>query len=173
MFEVAWLYHPPSKFKSACDWHYQILLRWSLLFARYPPTLSSPDLRIHPVLSVAVSRPKTNFVSALTSFALTWFWMKVIASCMNWTAACLCTPMVNMPMTAEGRVSYRQKVEPDLFSISKEIDSSLHMWNSVLYWILPKPGWWRKLQNIKPRGSVNVVVRITDPGWFRSTASLS
>lgn len=66
--------------------------------------------------------------------------MNVIASCIKLTAACLCAPIVNIPMTAEGRVSYRQKVEPDLFSMSKEIDSSLHMWNNVLYWILPKPG---------------------------------
>ena len=58
---------------------------------------------------------------------LTWFWMKVRASCMNWTEARLCTPIVSMPMTADCSVSYKQNVEPCLFSMSKLIDSSLHM----------------------------------------------
>lgn len=79
--------------------------------------------------------------------------MKVRASCMNWTVARLCTPIVSMPMTADGSVSYKQKVEPYLFSMSKLIDSSLHMWKSVLYWMRPKPGWCKKLQNMNPRSS--------------------
>jgi len=31
--------------------------------------------------------------------------MKVIASCMNYIAERLCTPIVNMPITADGKVS--------------------------------------------------------------------
>ena len=61
--------------------------------------------------------------------------------------------MVSMPITPLAKQSYRQKVEPDLLSISKEIDSKRHMWKNVLYWIWARPGWFRKLQNMKLRGS--------------------
>ena len=72
---------------------------------------------------------------------------------MNLTVDFLCTPIVNMPITPLARQSYRQKVDPDLLSISNEIDSSLHIWKNVLYYMLASPEWFKKLQNIKPLGS--------------------
>jgi len=72
---------------------------------------------------------------------------------MNLETALLCTPIVSIPSTPLARQSKRQKVEPERLSISKEIDSRRHMWKNVLYWMLARPGWCKKLQNIKLRGS--------------------
>ena len=82
-----------------------------------------------------------------------WFWMKFRASIMNLTVARRCTPIVSMPMTPLARQSYRQKVEPVLDSISNEIDSKRHIWKNVLYCIYANPEWFKKWQNMKPRGS--------------------
>jgi len=59
--------------------------------------------------------------------------MKFNASIINLTVALRCTPIVSIPITPLARQSYKQKVDPDLLSISNEIDSSLHMWKNVLY----------------------------------------
>ena len=58
--------------------------------------------------------------------------MNSIAEFMKPTAARLWTPIVSIPKTADYKTSKRQKVLPDLLSISNEIYSFLHMWNSVL-----------------------------------------
>lgn len=65
--------------------------------------------------------------------------MKFKALFMNLTDAFFSTPIVSIPMTPEPRESYRQKVEPVLLSMSKEIYSRRHIWKNVLYWICAKP----------------------------------
>jgi len=60
-------------------------------------------------------------------------------------------------MTPDCRESKRQNVDPALFSISNDIDSNRHMWKKVLYWIVERPGWWRKEQYMKFLGSVETL----------------
>ena len=62
--------------------------------------------------------------------------------------------MVSMPITPDWRESKRQKVEPERFSMSKLMDSRRHMWKKVLYWIVDRPGWCKKLQYMKVLGSL-------------------
>jgi hypothetical protein len=46
---------------------------------------------------------------------------------MKFTATFLCTPIVSIAITPLYKQSYSTKVDPLLFSISNEIDSSLHI----------------------------------------------
>lgn len=72
-----------------------------------------------------------------------------------------------MPMTPDYRESKRQNVEPERFSISKEMDSRRHMWKKVLYWIVERPGWCKKLQYMKFLGSEVTLFEI----WFICSSS--
>lgn len=71
--------------------------------------------------------------------------------------------MVNMPITPDWSESYKQNVEPLLFSMSKDIDSSLHIWKKVLYWMVERPGWCKNEQYMNARGSL--IIKLEASFW--------
>jgi hypothetical protein len=57
--------------------------------------------------------------------------------------------------------------------MSKETYSSLHMWKKVLYWMVERPGWCRKLQNMKVLGSffLKLPASLAILSWPRSPSA--